>query len=121
MPKVRHLDRSGPHLRIVLNGRLVLGPGRADLLEQIGRTGSIASAGRAMGMSYARAWKLAEDLNAVFSSPLIVAAKGGSGGGGAYLTELGEKMLAVYRRMETKTAAAIGTEIAAVRRVVVRG
>jgi len=120
MPKVRHPDRPGAHLRIVLEGRPILGPGRADLLQGIAETGSIAAAGRRMRMSYARAWNLAEELNTQFRAPLIDAAKGGAGGGGARLTPLGEKMLAAYRDMEAKTAAAISEELAAVRRALRR-
>jgi molybdate transport system regulatory protein len=116
MPKVRHPERPGAHLRIVLDGRPVLGPGRAALLQGIAETGSIAAAGRRMRMSYARAWNLAEELNTLFRTPLIDAAKGGAGGGGARLTPLGERMLAAYREMEAKTEAAIAAELTAVKR-----
>ena len=34
------------HLRIVLSDTAYIGPGRADLLEDIARTGSIAAAGK---------------------------------------------------------------------------
>ena len=74
-----------------------LGPGKADLLEQIAATGSISAAGRAMGMSYKRAWSLVEEMNAAFSSPLVLSARGGSGGGGASLSETGERVLTLYR------------------------
>ncbi len=94
----------------VMSGRAgVLGPGKADLLEGIDQTGSIAAAGRRMKMSYKRAWQLAEELNRGFREPLIEASKGGSGGGGAQLTALGREMLACYRRVEAaceRTAAA---------------
>lgn len=116
MVKVRHPDRPGAHLRIVLEGRPILGPGRADLLQGVAETGSIAAAGRRMRMSYARAWNLAEELNTLFHTPLIEAAKGGTGGGGARLTGLGEQMLAAYRAMEAKTATAIAAELALVKR-----
>lgn len=93
----------------------MLGPGRADLLEGIAETGSIAAAGRRMHMSYARAWNLAEELNALFRAPLIDAARGGAGGGGARLTPLGREVLDAYRAMEAKTAAAIATDLAVVK------
>ncbi len=116
MPKVRHPERPGAHLRIVLDGKPVFGPGRADLLEGIAETGSIAASGRRMRMSYARAWNLAEELNMLFRTPLIDAAKGGAGGGGARLTPRGQKLRDAYRAMETKTEAAIAEELAIVRR-----
>uniref|UniRef100_UPI003D18F477 winged helix-turn-helix domain-containing protein n=1 Tax=Stenotrophomonas maltophilia TaxID=40324 RepID=UPI003D18F477 len=44
--------RLTPRLRIVFGESLRLGPGKIDLLEAIGRTGSISAAGRELGMSY---------------------------------------------------------------------
>lgn len=87
-------------IRVVQGDDLLLGPGRADLLAFIQETGSIAAAGRRMGMSYKRAWQLAEALNATFREPLITAAKGGVAGGGARLTPLGVTVLEAYRALE---------------------
>lgn len=87
-------------IRVVQGDDLLLGPGRADLLACIRETGSIAAAGRRMGMSYKRAWQLAESLNATFHAPLILAAKGGVAGGGAQLTPLGIRVLEAYRALE---------------------
>ncbi len=104
------------HIRIVTAQKIVLGWGRADLLGLIAETGSIAAAGRRMGMSYKRAWALVETMNEGFVGPLVVAAKGGAGGGGAQLTELGVEVLAAYREIELlagKAAAAPLDRIAA--------
>jgi molybdate transport system regulatory protein len=87
-------------LRVLRGGDIVMGPGRADLLTQIRATGSIAAAGRQMGMSYKRAWALVEAMNAMFAAPLVAAVKGGAGGGGAQLTEAGQAVLAAYRSLE---------------------
>lgn len=108
----------GARLRIVLEPDIAIGPGKADLLEGIRDTGSIAAAGRRLGMSYKRAWLLVETMNRCFKRPLVEASKGGRAGGGAMLTELGEEVLARYRRMETLTADAIEPEMAALRRSV---
>ena len=70
-------DRLEPRIRILLGSSIAIGPGKAALLEAIGETGSIAAAGRRMGMSYRRAWVLAKTMNACFREPLIEAAKGG--------------------------------------------
>ncbi len=86
--------------RLLRGGDAVMGPGRADLLESIAATGSIAAAGRRMGMSYKRAWVLVEAMNATFSAPLVEAAKGGAGGGGARLTRMGVDVLTAYRGFE---------------------
>ena len=92
-------------IRVVQGEDLLLGPGRADLLAFIRETGSIAAAGRRMGMSYKRAWQLAESMNSTFHAPLILAAKGGVAGGGAQLTELGDAILAAYRALEAASRA----------------
>jgi molybdate transport system regulatory protein len=109
----------GARLRIVLEPDIAIGPGKADILEAIKETGSIAAAGRSMGMSYKRAWYLVETMNRCFKSPLVEASKGGRAGGGARLTELGHEVLARYRRMEMLTAEVIEPEMAALRSVVV--
>jgi molybdate transport system regulatory protein len=87
-------------LRLRRGTDIVMGPGRADLLGQIAATGSIAGAGRQMGMSYKRAWALVESMNSMFRMPLVEAAKGGVGGGGARLTATGTQILAAYRGLE---------------------
>lgn len=98
------------HLRVKLGTDTAIGPGKADLLEAIRDTGSIAAGGRRMGMSYKRAWELVRQLNAAFREPLVVPAKGGAHGGGATLTPLGGNVLAAYRRMQAKAEEAIGAE-----------
>jgi len=100
----------------LLSEGVALGPGKADLLEGIRDTGSIAAAGRRMKMSYTRAWGLVETMNREFGRPLVAAVKGGANRGGATLTPLGEEVLIRYRRMEASAARAIATDIAALRR-----
>jgi len=83
-------------LRLVFDGHGMIGPGKAELLGRIDDTGSIAAAGRAMGMSYKRAWLLVETLNAMFREPVVESARGGPRGGGARLTDSGRAVLAAY-------------------------
>lgn len=92
-------------LRILFDG-VILGPGKAELLEHIRDTGSISAAGRRMGMSYKRAWMLVEEMNAGFTAPVVASNRGGAGGGGAQLTDLGQEVLRRYRLvLETALAA----------------
>ncbi len=87
-------------LRLLHGEEIALGPGKAELLEAIARTGSISAAGKSMNMSYRRAWMLVNVMNRCFRSPLVETAKGGSHGGGARLSPLGEEVLAYYRAMD---------------------
>jgi molybdate transport system regulatory protein len=102
-------------IRLVFDDGAMLGPGKADLLELIRETGSIAAAARRMGMSYKRAWLLVETLNASFRETLVESARGGRGHGGARLTGKGEKVLATYRTMERRAGEAATAEIATLR------
>lgn len=99
-------------LRIKLNPETLLGPGKAELLQAIKETGSIAAAGRRMGMSYKRAWYLIDTMNAYFREPVVVSVKGGRSGGGARLTATGRAALEGYRRMETKARRATARDLA---------
>lgn len=101
----------GVRLRLVFEPDAAFGPGKADLLEGIAATGSIAAAGRRMGMSYKRAWTLVEQLNAMFAAPLVESSRGGASGGGARLTDGGEAVLDLYRTMEAKAREAGRGEI----------
>ncbi|MBU2531114.1 MAG: winged helix-turn-helix domain-containing protein [Alphaproteobacteria bacterium] len=87
-------------LRVLVMPDVPIGPGKAALLHGIKETGSIAAAGRRMGMSYKRAWYLIDTLNGHFGQPMVETVKGGRNGGGAKLTSLGEQVLASYREME---------------------
>lgn len=99
-------------LRILFDGAM-LGPGKAALLGHIRDTGSIAAAGRQMGMSYKRAWMLVEEMNAAFADPLVASARGGSGGGGAHLTGAGAQVLTLYHQALDRAEAATRDPLAA--------
>jgi molybdate transport system regulatory protein len=75
-------------LRLVFGADAMMGPGKAELLERIRDTGSISAAGRAMKMSYKRAWML-----------VVESTRGGPNGGGAKLTEAGQTVVAQYRSL----------------------
>lgn len=97
-----------PRLRIVAGKDIAFGPGKADLLEALEKTGSITKAAAQMGMSYMRAWTLVRTMNQSFRKPLVDAVRGGTrGGGGARLTVTGRQVLALYRRMDDQCLAAI--------------
>ena len=82
-----------------------LGPGKVRLLECIAETGSISAAARQMKMSYRRAWMLIDELNGIFGKPVVETAAGGSGGGGAKVTDFGKRIVVVFRDMEKQADA----------------
>lgn len=87
-------------IRVDLPPLGAVGPGKIRLLELIGETGSISAAGRAMAMSYRRAWLLIDALNHLFKKPLVATKLGGKAGGGAELTSAGEEVVRHYRALE---------------------
>jgi molybdate transport system regulatory protein len=107
-------------LRVVLGTDVAVGPGKADLLEGIEQTGSIAAAGRRMKMSYKRAWYLLEVMNQCFKEPLARARKGGRGAGGAQLTPTGKRVLTLYRSIEAQSTRAAHRQLLAFARLVHR-
>ncbi|MCO4317688.1 winged helix-turn-helix domain-containing protein [Phyllobacterium sp. 21LDTY02-6] len=95
------------HVRIDFPDRQRLGPGKMQLLELIRLTGSISAAGRAMDMSYRRAWLLVSAMNAMFAAPVVDSQRGGRQGGGAAVTPFGEELLQRYRAMQEKVDQAL--------------
>lgn len=87
--------------------RLVLGPGKIELLERIAATGSIREAASGMEMSYMRAWTMVKSLERGFAEPLVRKIRGGQTGGGAELSETGRAIVALYREAERRSAAAV--------------
>jgi molybdate transport system regulatory protein len=105
-----------PRLRILKGRDIALGPGKADLLDAIERTGTISEAARQLGMSYMRAWTLIQTMNRCFKEPLVGAHRGGAGRGAAALTDAGRDALALYRRMEREAEQAVARSWTRLRR-----
>ena len=97
-------------LRIDLGEDKRFGPGKARLLELLRDTGSISAAARTLGMSYRRAWLLADELNKLFAHRLVEPQHGGVKGGGARITEEGAAVLEAYRRVESAAEKALEKE-----------
>lgn len=98
-------------LRVYAGDVIAMGPGKANLLAAIAETGSIAAAGRALGMSYRRCWELVAIMNTHFREPLVTSVKGGARGGGADLSPLGQDVLKRYRAMERRAARAVAPDM----------
>ncbi|SRR5260221_2966690 len=101
---------------IVFESGARIGPDNARLLESIRETGSISAAARQVGMPYKKAWMLLDGMNHAFIEPVITAAPGGAGGGGATLTDFGAEVLERYQRAAKQGAEMAGEHIAALAR-----
>jgi molybdate transport system regulatory protein len=106
----KRAERKREALPIRLRGRLGIEVGQrtglseagADLLEQIAISGSLSEAARQLHYSYRWAWLLTDAMNRAWGEPLVKTAVGGKRGGGAKLTELGERVLAAYRHLQVE-------------------
>lgn len=108
-------------IRLDLTSGYRIGPGKIALLEAIRSTGSISGAARQIGMSYRRAWLLVEEINKSLRSPAVEAATGGKQGGGASLTEVGERIISIYRSIQDTAASSVQSECREMERLARKG
>lgn len=118
MPMTRRNWRARPdlELRVMVDGQMVIGPIQAALLEAIRSTGSISAAQQQIGSTYAHLWKLVATMNDAFAPPLVEPIRGGARGGGAFLTQQGQKVLDSYRRLENLSKAQGHAELLVINR-----
>ena len=102
-------------VRIDIDAEGRIGPGKIQLLENIHQFGSISAAGRAMDMSYKRAWDLVDEINRICRQAAVERQTGGKNGGGAALTPFGLSLVARYRKIERDAARAVRKELMALR------
>ena len=100
-------------LRLEVGDVVRLGPGKVRLLELIDELGSISAAGRAMEMSYRRAWLLVDSLNDAFREPVVATRPGGKADQRAEVTAFGRDVLRRYRSMEAIARAALAGDLRA--------
>lgn len=97
---------------IFIGNSISIGPGKIELLRKISELNSIAAAARALGMQYKNAWLIIDSLSQGFGKPVVATVKGGKGGGGARLTELGDDILSTYSALEARINTAASIELA---------
>jgi molybdate transport system regulatory protein len=116
MPKSNASSLPSLSVRIDLADDGRIGPGKIELLESIKACGSISAAGRAMEMSYKRAWDLVDEINRICRQAAVEPQTGGKNGGGAVLTPFGASLIARYRKIERNAATAARKELEALRK-----
>ena len=104
-------------IRIDLENGDRIGPGKIALLEAIRDTGSISAGARRIGMSYRRAWRLVEQVNAAFERPSVASTIGGKRGGGAVVTPTGAGLIDIYRAIERAARKSVSSEFRAVEKI----
>jgi molybdate transport system regulatory protein len=107
---MRHA-RGPTKLRVMYGSEIAMGPGKAELLAAIAATGSISASAKQLGMSYRRAWLLVDTMNRCFREPVVASATGGSGGGGAQVTDFGHVVLASYASLLQRADRAMEREL----------
>lgn len=83
-----------------IDGKCVFSKGRVILLEAIDRYGSINRAAAETGISYRRAWGYIKAMEKRLGMDLVETKTGGSGGGGATLTEEARRFLVRYENLD---------------------
>jgi molybdate transport system regulatory protein len=104
----------GYKLWFEVEGKMVMGPGRAELLHAIDEVGSLSGAARKMDLSYRHAYQLVQDLNERCGEKVLISSIGGKTGGGMSLTPYGRELLAEFERADdlfTKEAESFDQEL----------
>ena len=80
--------------------RKCFGPGIAMLLRRVETLHSLRAAAMDMNMAYSKAWTILREAERGLGFPLLHSTTGGRHGGGAVLTEDGERLLEAYEAYE---------------------
>lgn len=106
--------------RVRLGGAILIGPGKIELLRAVAAHGSISAAARVLGMGYKRAWSLLDELQRACGRPIVETALGGSGGGGARVTDAGHALIAHYDELDSACRAAAAPALGRIARLIRR-
>ena len=77
-------------------GRTVFGDQEVRVLEAIAARGTLADVAASLGMSYRGLWGKLKEMEANLGTKLVQSTVGGSGGGKTELTEVAQRLVALY-------------------------
>jgi molybdate transport system regulatory protein len=97
-------------LWIEYRGERFFGPGPAELLEGIDKTGSINQAAKEMSMSYKKAWEMITRLNSQSGKLLVIQHAGGEKGGGSEITGEARELIRFHQQLRERFTAFLGKE-----------
>jgi molybdate transport system regulatory protein len=89
-------------IEIQKNGKIFLDKKRIQLLRLVQSSGSILSASKKMNISYQMAWNYIREINNLSPLPVVVRQRGGVNGGGATITNYGQKLIKSFLMMANK-------------------
>ena len=82
------------------------GPGTVRLLKEIEANGNVRDACEHSGFSYSKGWTIIKSCEEKFGYTIVERQQGGQNGGGAYVTEKGRQLIAVFEKLEEEISAA---------------
>ena len=91
--------RSRSKVWLEQDGKVVLSEWRAELLEAIDETGSLARAAEKLEVPYRTAWYKLKEIEERLGVKLLDTQSGGVDGGGSRLTDEARQLIARFRRL----------------------
>jgi molybdate transport system regulatory protein len=101
------------HISVVLGNGAILGPRKIALLEAVEASGSITAAARSLHVSYRYAWQQIRSINDMFVESAVITVVGGTERGGAKLSDIGKRVVMIYRAAQRQAHTATLEEVRA--------
>jgi molybdate transport system regulatory protein len=92
------------------DGRVTLSIWRVQLLEAVGRSGSISGGAAVMNVPYRIAWQKIHEMETRLGQKLVETQIGGSDGGGATLTPLAQSYIQKFNQFQEETQALLQSQ-----------
>ena len=90
------LFQIGGAIAIYKGNEIFFGMSQYSLLKLILEEGSINAAAKRKNMPYQQAWNIINQLNQISPIPVVIRQKGGTGGGGCFVSEFGIELMKLF-------------------------